>query len=323
MDRTPRSNNVIGNENSDTGNLLSEMNYTIDDHNVAMSFFRPPSPIHGHDLLTEDQSGYLIYSQINNQQECAFNEVGGVSESSHDNFGEPESSARHARILANHDHIASEAILINENISLKGNCSGRAQLAVSADDFPDDSIAMQRVRRRETEGGGNYTQRKMRRRRADEGESEISPNESGRVTMPPNPGPLSTNFDDGLGRIVHVAQQLKYHGGNITRPPWNVDQLSPHSASVQLEVEELPRQRQLLQAELQPAPPPQQQRAQMATPPPPRTPLQQHQQQPLAALTLESVQALEARLPLAAAAAALGVSPAELRSACRRLRPGW
>ena len=38
-----------------------------------------------------------------------------------------------------------------------------------------------------------------------------------------------------------------------------------------------------------------------------------------ASLTLESVLDLEARLPLSAAAAALGVSPAELRRACRRL----
>ena len=38
-----------------------------------------------------------------------------------------------------------------------------------------------------------------------------------------------------------------------------------------------------------------------------------------ASLTLESVLELEARLPLSAAAAALGVSPSELRRACRRL----
>ena len=36
-------------------------------------------------------------------------------------------------------------------------------------------------------------------------------------------------------------------------------------------------------------------------------------------LSLESIQALEQRFPLAHAAAALGVSPAELRRACRRL----
>ncbi len=41
-------------------------------------------------------------------------------------------------------------------------------------------------------------------------------------------------------------------------------------------------------------------------------------------LTMESLLALEARLPLPAAAAALGVSPAELRRACRRLGvPRW
>ena len=40
--------------------------------------------------------------------------------------------------------------------------------------------------------------------------------------------------------------------------------------------------------------------------------------------TLEIALALEARLPLPAAAAALGVSPAELRRACRRLGvPRW
>jgi hypothetical protein len=41
-------------------------------------------------------------------------------------------------------------------------------------------------------------------------------------------------------------------------------------------------------------------------------------------LTLETVLALEARMPLPAAAAALGVSTAELRRACRRLGiPRW
>ncbi len=38
-----------------------------------------------------------------------------------------------------------------------------------------------------------------------------------------------------------------------------------------------------------------------------------------ASLTLENVLAMETRLPISAATAALGMSPAELRSACHRL----
>ena len=55
-----------------------------------------------------------------------------------------------------------------------------------------------------------------------------------------------------------------------------------------------------------------------------QTPQSQPRKARLAALTREAVQALEERLPLPAAAAALGVSPAELRRACRRLGvPRW